>query len=98
MCTCVRCATAYHSGDFCTAAGSKMLDDATMLCTAHLPASVSAIAHCNVNWCFLCCQGRLFVLKVVCLFSRSFVYITNFCHFVLTVILCFMLVDVNVMY
>ena len=77
MCVCVRCTSAYHVGGFCIAAGSRLLGDNRLLCPSHSPASTGVTAHCNVNWCFLCCRGHLSACK-------------NFYHFAFPMVLWFL--------
>ena len=60
---CIRRPTAYHSGDFCVAAGTVQITATQIVCPKHYvppPASKKSSAgssHLNVQWCFLCSKG-----------------------------------------
>ena len=60
---CVRCPTAYHSGDHCVAAGTVQITATQIICPKHfVPPTGSknkggAVSHLNVTWCFLCSKG-----------------------------------------
>lgn len=56
---CVRCPNAYHTGDFCIAAGSIGLAGNSIICPNHFTPSRNNNYHniVNVTWCFVCCQS-----------------------------------------
>ena len=56
---CIRCPTAYHVGDFCIAAGSKVIAGNNMICSNHFKPIKSLAQHnlLNVSWCFVCCKN-----------------------------------------
>jgi len=56
---CVRCPTAYHSGDMCIAAGSQILAGQHILCSNHFQAKTKQKIHTkiNVTWCMICSKG-----------------------------------------
>lgn len=59
LCRCLRCATAYHVGDFCIGAGSVNMAGNNIICSNHFvpPKSKKAATHINVSWCFICNLG-----------------------------------------
>ncbi|XP_023668230.1 histone-lysine N-methyltransferase NSD2 isoform X1 [Paramormyrops kingsleyae] len=59
MLRCVRCPVAYHAGDLCMAAGSRVLSANAIICTNHFSAKkgYSHHSHVNVSWCFICSKG-----------------------------------------
>ncbi|XP_067928328.1 histone-lysine N-methyltransferase NSD2-like isoform X2 [Watersipora subatra] len=65
---CIRCPTAYHTGDFCIGAGSKVIAGYNMICCNHLVKDKkgSHHTHINVNWCFNCSQGGTLVCCETC--------------------------------
>ncbi|XP_057268000.1 histone-lysine N-methyltransferase, H3 lysine-36 specific isoform X3 [Pezoporus wallicus] len=56
---CVRCPVAYHSNDFCLAAGSVVLASNSIICPNHFTARRGCRnhEHVNVSWCFVCSEG-----------------------------------------
>nr|XP_060621610.1 histone-lysine N-methyltransferase, H3 lysine-36 specific isoform X3 [Anolis sagrei ordinatus] len=56
---CVRCPVAYHSNDFCLAAGTVILASNSMICPNHFTARRGCRnhEHVNVSWCFVCSEG-----------------------------------------
>lgn len=58
---CVRCPVAYHSNDFCLAAGSVVLASNSIICPNHFTARRGCRnhEHVNVSWCFVCSEGEL---------------------------------------
>ncbi len=59
---CIRCPTAYHTSDFCVAAGSMMLTNNNIICPDHFRPLRNQTQHnrVNVSWCFVCCdKGNL---------------------------------------
>ncbi|XP_059080477.1 uncharacterized protein LOC131878504 isoform X2 [Tigriopus californicus] len=58
---CIRCPTAYHSGDFCVTAGTVQITSTQIVCPKHYtpPANRKSggSLHVNTNWCFLCSKG-----------------------------------------
>ncbi|XP_062572179.1 histone-lysine N-methyltransferase NSD2-like [Saccostrea cucullata] len=56
---CVRCPTAYHTGDFCIAAGSENLPGYNIVCNKHFQPNRTQKYHnhINVSWCFVCNLG-----------------------------------------
>lgn len=58
---CIRCPTAYHSGDFCVTAGTVQVTSTQIVCPKHYtpPANRKSggTLHVNTNWCFLCSKG-----------------------------------------
>nr|XP_006812995.1 PREDICTED: histone-lysine N-methyltransferase NSD2-like isoform X2 [Saccoglossus kowalevskii] len=56
---CVRCPTAYHTGDNCIAAGSIVLASNAIVCSKHFqPVKTQKHhSHVNVSWCFMCSKG-----------------------------------------
>ena len=59
---CVRCPTAYHTGDHCVAAGTIQLTKTDIICPKHYkPAPKTKkgnqASHINTNWCFICSAG-----------------------------------------
>ena len=59
---CIRCPTAYHSGDFCVAAGTVQITAEQIVCPKHYepppPKKGSNWSHhVSTNWCFLCTKG-----------------------------------------
>lgn len=56
---CVRCPTAYHTGDFCIAAGSENLPGNNIVCSKHFQPNRTQKyhTHINVSWCFVCNLG-----------------------------------------
>ena len=65
---CIRCPTAYHTGDFCVAAGSKILSGNSMICSKHFTPIKAKNHHqkTNVSWCFQCSKGEVFNEIYVC--------------------------------
>lgn len=57
---CVRCPVAYHSNDFCLAAGSVVLASNSIICPNHFTARRGCRnhEHVNVSWCFVCSEGE----------------------------------------
>lgn len=57
---CVRCPTAYHTGDFCIAAGSENLPGHNIVCSKHFQPNRTQKyhTHINVSWCFVCNLGK----------------------------------------
>lgn len=57
---CVRCPTAYHTGDFCIAAGSENLPGNNIVCSKHFQPNRTQKyhTHINVSWCFVCNLGK----------------------------------------
>lgn len=58
---CVRCPVAYHSNDFCLAAGSVVLASNSIICPNHFTARRGCRnhEHVNVSWCFVCSEGEM---------------------------------------
>lgn len=58
---CVRCPVAYHSNDFCLAAGSVVLASNSIICPNHFTARRGCRnhEHVNVSWCFVCSEGEV---------------------------------------
>ena len=58
---CIRCPSAYHTGDSCVAAGSVALTHHIMICSSHGSAKRNGLltSPVNVGWCFLCARGKL---------------------------------------
>ncbi|XP_077780792.1 histone-lysine N-methyltransferase, H3 lysine-36 specific isoform X9 [Podarcis muralis] len=56
---CVRCPVAYHSNDFCLAAGTVILASNSMICPNHFSPRRGCRnhEHVNVSWCFVCSEG-----------------------------------------
>ncbi|XP_053150477.1 histone-lysine N-methyltransferase, H3 lysine-36 specific isoform X2 [Hemicordylus capensis] len=56
---CVRCPVAYHSNDFCLAAGTVILASNSMICPNHFTPRRGCRnhEHVNVSWCFVCSEG-----------------------------------------
>ncbi|KAM6467876.1 histone-lysine N-methyltransferase, H3 lysine-36 specific isoform 4-T9 [Liasis olivaceus] len=56
---CVRCPVAYHSNDFCLAAGTMILASNSMICPNHFTPRRGCRnhEHVNVSWCFVCSEG-----------------------------------------
>ena len=60
---CLRCPTAYHSGDHCVAAGTVQVTATQIICPKHFVSkSVGSgkkgpSTHVNANWCFICSKG-----------------------------------------
>ena len=59
---CIKCPTAYHSGDQCLAAGTIQLTKTDIICPKHYKPPVktkkgSGASHVNTNWCFICSKG-----------------------------------------
>ncbi|XP_076824009.1 uncharacterized protein LOC143470047 isoform X2 [Clavelina lepadiformis] len=59
MFKCVRCPTAYHTGDDCIAAGSVILPGLNIICPQHFEPMKSVPHHqpVHVSWCFICSKG-----------------------------------------
>uniref|UniRef100_A0A4W3IDB4 Histone-lysine N-methyltransferase NSD3 n=1 Tax=Callorhinchus milii TaxID=7868 RepID=A0A4W3IDB4_CALMI len=60
MLRCLRCPTAYHTGEGCIAAGSLVLSNHSIICNNHSSAKKgnrAALSHVNVSWCFICARG-----------------------------------------
>ena len=57
---CVRCPTAFHTGDYCVAAGSIILASNAIVCSRHFQPikSQKHHAHVSVSWCFICSVGK----------------------------------------
>jgi len=55
---CIRCPTAYHTSDFCVAAGSMVLTNNNIICPEHFRPVRNNTQHnrVNVTWCFVCCE------------------------------------------
>lgn len=58
---CVRCPVAYHSNDFCLAAGTVILASNSIICPNHFSARRGCRnhEHVNVSWCFVCSEGKV---------------------------------------
>ncbi|XP_058491428.1 histone-lysine N-methyltransferase NSD3 isoform X5 [Solea solea] len=58
---CIRCPSAYHTGDSCVAAGSVVLTHHIMICSSHGSTKKNGLlaSPVNVGWCFLCARGLL---------------------------------------
>uniref|UniRef100_A0A8C6YAC3 Histone-lysine N-methyltransferase, H3 lysine-36 specific n=1 Tax=Naja naja TaxID=35670 RepID=A0A8C6YAC3_NAJNA len=56
---CVRCPVAYHSNDFCLAAGTVILASNSIICPNHFTPRRGCRnhEHVNVSWCFVCSEG-----------------------------------------
>jgi hypothetical protein len=68
---CIRCPTAYHSGDFCVTAGTVQITSTQIVCPKHFTPlrgggssegggkrkSLQMTTHLNANWCFICAEG-----------------------------------------
>ena len=67
---CIRCPTAYHSNDYCVAAGTVQITLTQIVCPKHYvpPASKkkSALTHINVTWCFICSEAGNLMLCDQC--------------------------------
>lgn len=51
---CVKCPVAYHSGDFCVAAGSIVLGPRHIICADHISLKKEWPPHVNAALCFNC--------------------------------------------
>ncbi|XP_028840188.1 histone-lysine N-methyltransferase, H3 lysine-36 and H4 lysine-20 specific [Denticeps clupeoides] len=56
---CVRCPVAYHTNDYCMAAGSVPITQNSFLCPNHFTPRKGCRnhEHVNVSWCFVCSEG-----------------------------------------
>ncbi|KAM8974282.1 histone-lysine N-methyltransferase NSD3 isoform 2-T2 [Pelodytes ibericus] len=59
MLRCVRCPVAYHSGDSCVAAGSRLLSSSLIICSNHSKRSGHSSSAVNVGFCFVCARGLI---------------------------------------
>ena len=80
---CIRCPTAYHSNDFCVAAGTVQITQTQIVCPKHYEPKLtkkksSANTHINVTWCFICSQAGKLILCDTC--PASF-HLGNFSRF-----------------
>ncbi|ESN96186.1 hypothetical protein HELRODRAFT_107348, partial [Helobdella robusta] len=60
MLKCIVCPNAYHTGDLCIAAGSRILSNGWIICGDHHQMSDNKRKHqehVNVAWCFSCGEG-----------------------------------------
>ena len=57
---CIRCPSAYHTGDMCIAAGSRYVAGHHIVCSDHFKRDKKNIthSHINTNWCFVCSLGK----------------------------------------
>ena len=67
MYRCVRCPTAYHANEFCTAAGCEHLSGLDIICPRHFTPDLRATrryhSRVNVGWCFICSKGSTTILQ-----------------------------------
>ena len=58
---CLRCPSAYHTGDMCIAAGSQIVAGCNIICGDHFTREKNNKnqQHINTNWCFICSAGML---------------------------------------
>ncbi|XP_030759149.1 uncharacterized protein LOC115884634 isoform X2 [Sitophilus oryzae] len=56
---CMLCPAAFHSTNYCTPAGSKILGGSQIICPRHRNKLIQPI---NTTWCFICSEGG----KLVC--------------------------------
>ncbi|XP_066570497.1 histone-lysine N-methyltransferase NSD3 isoform X2 [Amia ocellicauda] len=61
MMRCIRCPTAYHTGDGCIAAGSMVITPHIIICSNHSSSKKNGhlTSPVNVGWCFVCARGLL---------------------------------------
>ncbi|KAJ1090786.1 hypothetical protein NDU88_003915 [Pleurodeles waltl] len=59
MMRCLRCPTAYHSGDSCIAAGSLFVSSHLIICSNHSKRSNHSSSAVNVGFCFVCAKGLI---------------------------------------
>ncbi|MBN3316447.1 NSD3 methyltransferase, partial [Atractosteus spatula] len=61
MMRCIRCPTAYHTGDSCVAAGSVVITPHIIICSNHSSSKKNGhiTSPVNVGWCFVCARGLL---------------------------------------
>uniref|UniRef100_A0A4W3IL44 Nuclear receptor binding SET domain protein 3 n=1 Tax=Callorhinchus milii TaxID=7868 RepID=A0A4W3IL44_CALMI len=80
MLRCLRCPTAYHTGEGCIAAGSLVLSNHSIICNNHSSAKKgnrAALSHVNVSWCFICARGVIEQHQSESLFS-SYAYKSHY--------------------
>ncbi|XP_015195713.2 histone-lysine N-methyltransferase NSD3 isoform X2 [Lepisosteus oculatus] len=59
MMRCIRCPTAYHTGDSCVAAGSVVITPHIIICSNHSSSKKNGhiTSPVNVGWCFVCARA-----------------------------------------
>ncbi|XP_021923850.1 histone-lysine N-methyltransferase NSD2 isoform X3 [Zootermopsis nevadensis] len=63
---CIRCPTAYHTGNYCLPAGSEVLTGTQIICPKHYEPPQKKTYHVNAAWCFICAMGGSLICCDLC--------------------------------
>ncbi|PNF15991.1 hypothetical protein B7P43_G04630, partial [Cryptotermes secundus] len=63
---CIRCPTAYHTGNYCLPAGSEVLTGTQIICPKHYEPPQKRTYHVNAAWCFICAMGGSLICCDLC--------------------------------
>ncbi|KAJ9585197.1 hypothetical protein L9F63_003000, partial [Diploptera punctata] len=63
---CIRCPTAYHTGNYCLPAGSEVLTGSQIICPKHYKPPTKKTHHVNAAWCFICAMGGSLICCDLC--------------------------------